>query len=35
MTLKNELPNDLFERIKSAIRNSKTMTKAILDEIGI
>lgn len=27
--------NDLFERIKSAIRSSKTMTKAILDEIGI
>lgn len=32
--LKAELPPDLFERIKNAIRSSKTMTKTILNEIG-
>lgn len=33
--LKVELPETLFERIKNAIKNSKTMTKSILDEIGL
>ena len=35
ITLKAELPSDLFERIKTAIKSSKTMTKTILDEIGL
>lgn len=35
ITLRAELPAPLFERIKSAIRNSKTMTKPLLEEIGL
>ncbi len=35
ITLSAELPQDLFGRIKTAIRRSRTMTKALLDEIGL
>ncbi len=35
VTLKAELPAELFNRIKDAIRNSKTMTADMLEEIGL